>query len=34
MCMLAKMNVDELINEYELSEKGMSKHLKRPLVVG
>lgn len=31
--MLAKMNVDELMNEYGLYEKGMLKQLKRPLVV-
>lgn len=31
--MLAKMNDDELMNEYDLSEKGTLKHLKRPLVV-
>lgn len=31
--MLAKMNVDEIMDEYEFSEKYMLKHLKRPLVV-
>lgn len=31
--MLAKMNVDELMNENEFSEKYMLKQLKRPLVV-